>query len=140
MDGPCSQLGFVSFFRKYWLRLSLMIISFPVVMYFMIYFLWESVSMYKLTTLVDIKDQLIKSILVQLIVVIFLVLFTPWCIWKMYREANRNWQKLGHPLCANCGYDLVGLTDPRCPECGTPFDPRLLQLTPPSAVESTNDP
>ena len=25
--------------------------------------------------------------------------------------------------CARCGYDLQGLTEPRCPECGTPFDP-----------------
>lgn len=25
-------------------------------------------------------------------------------------------------LCRNCGYDLRGQTEPRCPECGTPFD------------------
>ena len=25
--------------------------------------------------------------------------------------------------CRQCGYDLQGLVDPRCPECGTPFDP-----------------
>ncbi len=23
--------------------------------------------------------------------------------------------------CTRCGYDLRGLTEPRCPECGTPF-------------------
>ena len=27
----------------------------------------------------------------------------------------------GH--CEQCGYDLRGLPEPRCPECGTPFDP-----------------
>lgn len=27
----------------------------------------------------------------------------------------------GH--CTECGYDLRGLPEPRCPECGTPFDP-----------------
>ncbi len=27
------------------------------------------------------------------------------------------------PECVACGYDLRGLTEPRCPECGTPFDP-----------------
>ncbi len=25
--------------------------------------------------------------------------------------------------CRECGYDLQGLTEPRCPECGTQFDP-----------------
>lgn len=29
-----------------------------------------------------------------------------------------------HPgQCRTCGYLLYGLTEPRCPECGTPFDP-----------------
>lgn len=27
----------------------------------------------------------------------------------------------GH--CQKCGYDLTGLPEPRCPECGEPFDP-----------------
>ncbi len=30
----------------------------------------------------------------------------------------------GIPICRRCGYDLTGLTEPRCPECGTPFEPR----------------
>lgn len=29
-------------------------------------------------------------------------------------------------VCKKCGYNLRGLRDPRCPECGTPFDPNLL--------------
>ena len=28
----------------------------------------------------------------------------------------------GH--CHRCGYDLTGLTEPRCPECGQPFEPK----------------
>lgn len=28
--------------------------------------------------------------------------------------------RVGH--CRRCDYDLTGLTQPRCPECGTPFD------------------
>jgi hypothetical protein len=28
--------------------------------------------------------------------------------------------------CGNCGYLLYGLPEPRCPECGEPFDPALL--------------
>jgi hypothetical protein len=29
-------------------------------------------------------------------------------------------------ICRGCGYDLRGLTEPRCPECGRRFDPALL--------------
>jgi len=25
--------------------------------------------------------------------------------------------------CQTCGYPLIGLPSPRCPECATPFDP-----------------
>ncbi len=31
----------------------------------------------------------------------------------------------GVPVCVPCGYDLRGLPEPRCPECGAAFDPRL---------------
>lgn len=30
-------------------------------------------------------------------------------------------------VCAKCGYSLMHLTKPRCPECGTPFDPQRLE-------------
>jgi hypothetical protein len=29
-------------------------------------------------------------------------------------------------LCGQCGYNLTGLTESRCPECGTGFEPSLL--------------
>ena len=34
---------------------------------------------------------------------------------------------LDERICKQCGYWLIGLTEPRCPECGTPFDPELLK-------------
>lgn len=40
------------------------------------------------------------------------------------RRARRRQEEL---RCGNCGYLLKGLRDPRCPECGTPFDPGLLK-------------
>lgn len=36
---------------------------------------------------------------------------------------NERRKRAEGPRCARCGYLLIGLTDPRCPECGTPFDP-----------------
>jgi hypothetical protein len=32
-------------------------------------------------------------------------------------------------LCVKCGYDLRGQTEPRCPECNTPFDRLGLRVT-----------
>jgi hypothetical protein len=32
------------------------------------------------------------------------------------------------PKCEKCDYLLTGLVEPRCPECGTPFEPMLLEL------------
>ncbi len=39
------------------------------------------------------------------------------------------------PRCAHCDYLLLGLTVPRCPECGHAFDPALLQSAEPSAAD-----
>ncbi len=52
--------------------------------------------------------------------------------WLAYR-AN---QKLGRARgqCRECGYDLRGLTEHRCPECGKPFDPADLLPKPPKRV------
>jgi hypothetical protein len=40
----------------------------------------------------------------------------------MYRKTLKI-----HPTCKICGYYLRGLTEPRCPECGELFDPKLLE-------------
>ncbi|NLX15275.1 MAG: hypothetical protein GXY44_16730 [Phycisphaerales bacterium] len=40
----------------------------------------------------------------------------------------------GVPICIECGYDLRGQIEPRCPECGTGYDPDLLKQ-PPSLSE-----
>lgn len=41
------------------------------------------------------------------------IIFGPW-LWR--RRERRN-------LCLACGYERMGLTEPRCPECGTPHVP-----------------
>jgi hypothetical protein len=43
-------------------------------------------------------------------------------LWYYRRTGQRIRRLEGH--CATCGYDLRGLPEPRCPECGSPFTPR----------------
>ncbi len=43
-----------------------------------------------------------------------------WCAWRVSRATRRILQAEGR--CIRCRYDLRGQTEPRCPECGTPFD------------------
>ena len=42
-----------------------------------------------------------------------------------FRLVRRSIRRHLPELCARCGYCLVGLPEPRCPECGTPFDPSI---------------
>jgi hypothetical protein len=46
----------------------------------------------------------------------------------MRRHLRRRLVALGVPVCLECGYDLRGQTEARCPECGAAFDPHLLEL------------
>ncbi len=40
----------------------------------------------------------------------------------MQTYVRRQLLDRGVAVCLNCGYDLRGLTEPRCPECATPFE------------------
>lgn len=50
-------------------------------------------------------------------------------IWASRRGIRRYLReqlvKKGVSVCLNCGYQLRGQVEPRCPECGTGFDMRL---------------
>lgn len=48
---------------------------------------------------------------------------------RIQRSLREQLVARGVPICIACGYDLRGQTTPRCPECGTPFDPALIQST-----------
>ncbi len=40
---------------------------------------------------------------------------------SLFRGPVRRWRRRRHGLCVRCGYQLAGLIEPRCPECGTEF-------------------
>jgi hypothetical protein len=58
---------------------------------------------------------------------IIVPLWTPLVVFGAYpavafiRGPLRRWRRRRKGLCVKCGYNLTGLTEPRCPECGTEF-------------------
>ena len=46
---------------------------------------------------------------------------------KIRKSLRRQLLEAGVPICLKCGYDIRGLSTPRCPECGGEFDPALLE-------------
>ena len=41
---------------------------------------------------------------------------------RIRRSLRNQLNERGIRVCMKCGYDLCGLPEPRCPECGTAFD------------------
>jgi hypothetical protein len=57
-----------------------------------------------------------------------LVVSRYWAFKSRVQRSVRTWLVMrGIPICLRCGYDLRGQADPRCPECGNPFDSSLLR-------------
>jgi hypothetical protein len=58
---------------------------------------------------------------------LFGALFPAACIWifraRMRKELHKRLLQRGIRTCVKCGYNLRGQVEPRCPECGTPYDP-----------------
>ena len=51
-------------------------------------------------------------------------MITVWLVrGRTRRRVREGLVALGYPVCLHCGYDLRGSPEPRCSECGTPFDP-----------------
>lgn len=54
-------------------------------------------------------------------------------LWKLLRERRV-------PICLHCGYDLRGLTEAKCPECGNPFEPEILTWQQAAATDAAVPP
>jgi hypothetical protein len=53
---------------------------------------------------------------------ICLVVIAPWRRARVRRALRAYLADRGEPICVECGYDLCGQVEPRCPECGTPSE------------------
>jgi hypothetical protein len=73
--------------------------------------------------------QLTRNLILAVPVVIVCCVFGLWLL-------NRQMSKLlryelldcGVPICVQCGYHLIGLAGPGCPECGRPFDAHVRRI------------
>ena len=54
------------------------------------------------------------------------ILFGIWPLWCFFRGPVRRARRRAAGCCPPCGYNLTGLSEPRCPECGTEFDPEAV--------------
>ncbi len=58
----------------------------------------------------------VRTIVIPLYSVFLAVAVPTLLVWRFWPKPV----KPGH--CLNCDYNLTGLTEPRCPECGQPFE------------------
>ncbi len=58
---------------------------------------------------------------------------------RRFHSTRRRRRRIASNQCVNCAYNLTGLTEPRCPECATPFDQnRSMPANPSPSVGSPN--
>ena len=62
-------------------------------------------------------------------ITVFLVVGVLWLLFSIiaYLLGLRATRPELPGMCRRCEYDLRGLSEPRCPECGTPFDPSKIK-------------
>jgi len=65
-----------------------------------------------------------RSLIIRLWALV--ILFGLWPLWCFFRGPLRRARRRAAGCCPPCGYNLTGLIEPRCPECGTEFDPETV--------------
>ena len=58
---------------------------------------------------------------------LYCILYTVPTRKRIRRQMRQRLQEIHIPICLECGYDLRGQEQARCPECGREFDPGLLR-------------
>lgn len=81
--------------------------------------------MIPLASLIYTKAALIASGFAVIFVVVGIgIVYSAAFVYPLYRILKHDFAKSIPPwLCKACGYPLLGLTEPSCPECGKLFDP-----------------
>ena len=83
-------------------------------------------------TIILANEMPVNDEIKQFVWVLFM-LIPLWCPSLIFCWHGRRWMRRylrtylnehGVPICLNCGYDLRGLPESRCPECGTEFKKR----------------
>ena len=70
-----------------------------------------------------------RSYLLKLPTLALVALFAAYPFLAFIRGPLRRWRRRQAGLCLKCGYNLRGLTESRCPECSTEFDPSTMPST-----------
>ncbi len=68
------------------------------------------------------SDQFIRLVMALGLITVAVAWFH--MLWEGFRSDYIIAERRYRGLCLKCGYSLHGLIEPRCPECGTAFEPR----------------
>jgi hypothetical protein len=73
--------------------------------------------------------QLTRDLILAVPVIIVCCVLGLWLLnWRISKLLRYELLDCGVPVCVQCGYHLIGLPGPDCPECGRPFDAHVRRI------------